>query len=182
MIENKAYIHIENKYHSEAIELLKVIFKEKTEIVKEKDLLKLMVINCDGFSLILKNFLKNQLSEMISCSILIVPSFDKRFEKYLNYRKDNVSTLFDIFVDFIDESIIKDAGELVKEIGKKNIDTIEAFIDCNMNVLKTAELLYLHRNSLNYRLNQFSTDTGFDIRDINTIMFLKLIINISKNK
>lgn len=182
MIENRAYIYIENRYHNEAIELLKVIFKEKTEIVEEKNLLKLMVINCDGFSLILKNFLKNQLSEMISCSILIVPAFDKRFEKYLNYRKDNVSTLFDIFIDFIDENIIKDAGEIVTEIGKKNIDTIEAFIDCNMNVLKTSELLYLHRNSLNYRLNQFSTDTGFDIRDINTIMFLKLIINISKNK
>ena len=182
MIENKAYIYIDNKYHKEAIELLKLIFKEKKEIIKENNLLKLIVNNCDGFSLILKNFLKNQLSEMISCSILIVPSFDKRFEKYIHYKKDNVSAIFDIFLDYLNDDIIKDAHEIVKEVGKKNIDTIEAFIDCNMNVLKTSELLYLHRNSLNYRLNQFSLKTGYDIRDINTIMFLKIVINISKNK
>jgi|SRR5699024_5351508 len=45
------------------------------------------------------------------------------------------------------------------------LKTIETFIACNLNVSVTAKELYLHRNSLQYRLDKFKHQTGIDIRD-----------------
>lgn len=45
------------------------------------------------------------------------------------------------------------------------LKTIKTFIACNLNVSVTAKALYMHRNSLQYRLDKFSEKTGIDIRD-----------------
>lgn len=44
---------------------------------------------------------------------------------------------------------------------KKNIIT---FLNCNQNVSLAAKELYLHRNTLNMRLNKFNEQTNFDLK------------------
>ncbi|WP_090233367.1 PucR family transcriptional regulator [Lentibacillus halodurans] len=44
------------------------------------------------------------------------------------------------------------------------LKTVETFIACNLNVSVTAKELYMHRNSLQYRLDKFSEKSGIDIR------------------
>ncbi|MBM7837951.1 DNA-binding PucR family transcriptional regulator [Alkalihalobacillus xiaoxiensis] len=44
------------------------------------------------------------------------------------------------------------------------IKTIQVFLKNNMNMSQTAKELHLHRNSLQYRLDKFSTQTGIDVR------------------
>ncbi len=44
------------------------------------------------------------------------------------------------------------------------LKTIETFLACNLNVSVTAKELYMHRNSLQYRLDKFTAQTGIDIR------------------
>ncbi len=42
--------------------------------------------------------------------------------------------------------------------------TVDCFLENGMNVSRTARILYMHRNTLIYRLNKISAETGLDIR------------------
>lgn len=50
--------------------------------------------------------------------------------------------------------------------------TLDAYLKCNRNLGVTAESLYLHRNSISYRINRIVDITGIDLNDINTISAL----------
>lgn len=45
------------------------------------------------------------------------------------------------------------------------IITIEEFINCDLNISDAARKLYIHRNTLIYRLDKINKETGFDIRN-----------------
>jgi hypothetical protein len=44
------------------------------------------------------------------------------------------------------------------------INTIEEFVNCGLNISDAARKLYVHRNTLIYRLDKITKETGFDIR------------------
>ncbi|MFB4167069.1 PucR family transcriptional regulator [Virgibacillus sp. JSM 102003] len=66
------------------------------------------------------------------------------------------------------------------EHDKDLLKTIEMFIACNLNVSVTAKELYMHRNSLQYRLDKFTEKTGIDIRQFHQAMAVQLAITINK--
>ncbi|MDY0395996.1 PucR family transcriptional regulator [Virgibacillus halophilus] len=45
------------------------------------------------------------------------------------------------------------------------LDTLTVFFQCNLNLSEAAKQLYMHRNSLQYRLDKFRQKTGLDVRD-----------------
>ncbi len=45
------------------------------------------------------------------------------------------------------------------------INTIEEFVNCGLNISDAARRLYVHRNTLIYRLDKITKETGFDIRN-----------------
>ncbi|WP_040214249.1 PucR family transcriptional regulator [Clostridium polynesiense] len=45
------------------------------------------------------------------------------------------------------------------------LTTIEEFIKCSLNISEAAKKLYIHRNTLIYRLDKIAKDTGYDIRN-----------------
>lgn len=55
---------------------------------------------------------------------------------------------------------------ILKELenDEEMIRTIKTFILCNLNTSLTAKRLYMHRNSLQYRIDKFIKVTGIDIR------------------
>lgn len=61
------------------------------------------------------------------------------------------------------------------------LNTINTFIDCNLNTSVAAKVLFMHRNSLQYRIDKFIEKTGIDIRDFKQAMTVKLAI-IMKNR
>ena len=44
------------------------------------------------------------------------------------------------------------------------MSTVDSFLEHGMNVSETARKLYMHRNTLIYRLNKIRKVTGLDIR------------------
>lgn len=58
--------------------------------------------------------------------------------------------------------------------------TMEAFMDHNLNVSVTAKALFLHRNSLQYRIDKFIEKTGIDIRGFHAAMTVKLALLIKR--
>jgi len=61
--------------------------------------------------------------------------------------------------------------------------TAETFISCGMNVSAAARKLYMHRNTLMYRLNIIYKKTGLDLRDFDMAVTFRLLhILYLKNK
>ncbi|WP_191566128.1 PucR family transcriptional regulator [Metabacillus idriensis] len=71
----------------------------------------------------------------------------------LNFDKENLITEHS-FSEFLAESL--EDGELVL--------TLNVFFECNLNVSLTAKKLYMHRNSVQYRIEKFIEKTGMDIK------------------
>ena len=68
------------------------------------------------------------------------------------------STLEEYFMEF--------AGEEIQEIldDEEMLNTAEAFLQNNLNVSETSRLLYMHRNTLLYRLDKIEKATGLNVR------------------
>lgn len=53
--------------------------------------------------------------------------------------------------------------------------TVEAFLRNGMNVSRTARILYMHRNTLIYKLNAIKKLTGLDLRDFGMATTFKIL-------
>lgn len=56
----------------------------------------------------------------------------------------------------------------------KNI--INKLFEADLNVSKASKMLYLHRNTLIYKLDRFYEITGYDIRKFNDACFIKQLL------
>lgn len=73
-----------------------------------------------------------------------------------------------------DEFMVMVSGELGK--------TIEQFFENNLNLTDTAAKLYIHRNTLLYRLDKIQKCTGFDLKKFEDSWLFKLAWMIYKEK
>lgn len=86
-------------------------------------------------------------------------------EDILDYNK----LLFEKVVYNLDEKIKQELLDNFKrkfnEFDYEMINTIEEFFNCGLNITDAARKLYIHRNTLIYRLCKIEKETGFDIRN-----------------
>lgn len=54
------------------------------------------------------------------------------------------------------------------------VQTLEAFFDNDGKLSETAKALYIHRNTLLYRLDRFKQDTGWDVRVFSQAMVVRI--------
>ncbi|WP_299094995.1 helix-turn-helix domain-containing protein [uncultured Metabacillus sp.] len=67
------------------------------------------------------------------------------------------------------------SNQLIEAIEDKELHhTIEAFLQSNLNASSTAKRLFIHRNSLQYRLEKLLEKTGLDIRTFSNATFIFL--------
>lgn len=73
-------------------------------------------------------------------------------------------------------------NKLSKEILRNFIDdaemieTLENYFRYNLNISETAKNMYMHRNSLQYRLDKFVKETGINIQHFNEAISVKLAL------
>ncbi len=71
---------------------------------------------------------------------------------------------------------IKNLAKVFEDGGM--IKTIETFLQNGMNVSLTARILYMHRNTLIYKLNAIKKLTGFDLRDFRMAVTFSILHNL----
>lgn len=62
------------------------------------------------------------------------------------------------------------------------LQTIWTFIQCNLNISLTAKKLYMHRNSLQYRIDKFFEKTGIDVRQFNQALTVYIALLATMHK
>ncbi len=63
---------------------------------------------------------------------------------------------------------------------EETLTTLETFFALDCNVSETAKRLYIHRNTLLYRMDKFKQETGLDVRTFNDAVLVKLELLLYK--
>ncbi len=69
-------------------------------------------------------------------------------------------------------------GQL-EELDEETLATVQKFFENNLNISETARQLYVHRNTLVYRLEKLEKLTGLDIRTFEDALTLRIALMVS---
>ncbi|HHT14669.1 MAG: PucR family transcriptional regulator [Christensenellales bacterium] len=69
--------------------------------------------------------------------------------------------------------------KITRALNNSMIETVNTYLDAGMNLTEAARRLYIHRNTLAYRLDKILSLTGLDIRNFNDAMTFKLFYELS---
>ncbi|MCD8502698.1 MAG: helix-turn-helix domain-containing protein [Bacillaceae bacterium] len=93
--------------------------------------------------------------------------------------------------DFIPHLLLNETSEMTKTMLKtilatendaELIKTVKVFLECNLNATLAAKKLYIHRNSLQYRIDKFIEKTGIDIKQFRQAVSLYMLIVLQEMK
>ena len=76
---------------------------------------------------------------------------------------------------YIDEVF---GGDLPEEIDDEILNTINKFLDNSLNVSETSRQLYIHRNTLVYRIEKLEKATGMDVRNFDDALSFRIAMMV----
>ena len=83
--------------------------------------------------------------------------------------------------EFLDDYVTHKIGKLLEadNVQEGNLaETLEAYLDHNCNANATAEDLFIHRNTMRYRLDKIKHILNSDLSDLSECLELKLAFSI----
>lgn len=88
----------------------------------------------------------------------------------------------EVFLDMLPESVLREflalnLGQTISDVlDDKMIEIAQAVFDNNLNLSVTARELYIHRNTLVYRLEKIKKVSGFDVRTFEDAVMFKILM------
>lgn len=114
-------------------------------------------------------------------------SLIKAAQTVLSKSKNSVETYIDavpyLLIDQSNPLLLDEMKQIILQEYLNDDDTlkmVETFVHLNLNMSETAKELYMHRNSLQYRIDRFYEKTGIDIRQFHQAMAVYLAILAKK--
>ena len=84
------------------------------------------------------------------------------------------TTLCEMFLD----EVFKNGS--LESLDKETLQTIQCFFENNLNVSETSRKLFVHRNTLVYRLEKIKKLTGLDLREFDHAITFKVALMVKK--
>lgn len=75
--------------------------------------------------------------------------------------------------DYMQQFRLKEAEEVFGD--REMAATAEAFLDCDLNISETSRRLYMHRNTLMYRLEKIERVTGLDLKKFSDAVTFRVL-------
>ncbi len=196
-------IYIENNIDNVILDLKECYDGNDVEILKYEDYILIVGAYEDASEHVesIQELISINTKGRIYISYMLVDSY-KNIKKVYNKlaykielaKKYNLNSYIFDENKLILESIIDSVNEEMKEdvfnrfdkglssLDKEMIKTIEVFFKCGLNLSEASKELYIHRNTLIYRLDKIQKYTSYDIRDFNSAVLLKNVFFIWKEK
>lgn len=70
--------------------------------------------------------------------------------------------------------------DALEDLDRETLNTIHCFFDNNLNVSETSRKLFVHRNTLVYRLDKIKKMTGLDLREFEHAITFKVALMVQK--
>ncbi len=161
-----------------SIDNIEIIFYEDDQNVNIEELFQTMSDDF-GYSInvhvglrLNKNIKGSFLAHYISC-IINANYFEKRYSNLIDIVFSNDPTKIYPLIKEIKTYILEPV--LNKN---NNLETLDAFFKNDLNVSKTAKVLYLNRNSLINRLDVISKEIGIDVQTFKYAACILIMINL----
>lgn len=194
-IESKlydAYLYIKELYHDSDIEVILIndkllLIAEVKEIYEHiigiKDALlnnftsRYYISYCqiENYEVLKKSF------EECEYKLMLANKY-KVSESVINEKKLILEGIIDSVSEEKKEKIYHIFNEGFSKLDNEMIRTIEVFFRCGLNLSDAAKELYIHRNTLIYRLDKIEKYTAYDIRNFNSAVLFKVVFFIWKEK
>ena len=71
-------------------------------------------------------------------------------------------------------------GDVAGQFEEEELTTVYTFFDNNLNISETVRQLYVHRNTLVYRLEKIKKLTGLDLREFDHAIVFKVALMVRK--
>ena len=68
----------------------------------------------------------------------------------------------------------------IESLDQETLFTIQRFFENNLNVSETSRKLFVHRNTLVYRLEKIKKLTGLDLREFEDAIVFKVALMVQK--
>jgi carbohydrate diacid regulator len=68
----------------------------------------------------------------------------------------------------------------IDSLDEETLDIINEFFDNNLNISETSRKLFVHRNTLVYRLGKIKKVTGLDLREFDQAIVFKVALMVKK--
>lgn len=73
------------------------------------------------------------------------------------------------------------SGKAVEQFDEETLSTVHKFFENNLNISETARQLFLHRNTLVYRLEKIQKKTGLDVRIFDDALTFKIALMVANH-
>ncbi len=97
---------------------------------------------------------------------------DKLFKDEYN---NEMTLLYNIVKEEINEKLKEDVFKALYK-DKEFLRSVKVYLEENSNTSKAAKLCNMHRNTLINRLEKFTKETGFDLKNYNEAIFIYLLL------
>lgn len=141
---------------------------EKTILLTLKDGLKSQAIFKASFSALLVD------NESLNKALLI-PSKNSMFYSYLDFAPDNECIeLFKVAKNH--QEVYYETYDLIASLDKEILDTVKVYIENSNSPLLSSYALFVHKNTVTYRLKMFVKKTGIQLDSFASQMFIYQLI------
>jgi DNA-binding PucR family transcriptional regulator len=106
---------------------------------------------------------------------LIVPMFNDRFISFLTLVPDN-SILYLFEAGHLHPEIFIESMDLLESIDIYTLMTVKAYIEAGNSPSLASLRLYVHRNTVTYRIDRFIQQTGIDLKPFPNSVFVYFLI------
>lgn len=73
------------------------------------------------------------------------------------------------------------SGRAIEQFDEETLSTVNMFFENDLNISETARKLYVHRNTLVYRLEKIQKMTGLDVRKFDDALTFKIAMMVSNH-
>lgn len=180
----RSYLYIDEDFDNQ--KTLEKMFS----LITQEDVHLKRCVNCYEVSeLAGKDFIKIAVSlntmrhdlVVTNLSLVVFPFYDDKLLKFIEVKKNGINYLFDLlFISFDKNVECKNYFvNLFSKVPDDILDTVKTYTNLNGAVSDVSEIMFTHRNTINYRINRFIQLTSIDIRQLENIalvrwLFLKL--------
>ena len=190
---------IQDMFPSKSKDFVITLDNENTALIKElktadqKDIDKLTgtildMLNTElisvyiGVGTVIDNILDLNKSFREAQTALMVGKIFENSKYIINYNKLGIGRLiYHVPVDFCDlflKEIFR--NETFESLDAETMFTIQKFFEYNLNVSEASRQLYIHRNTLIYRLDKIQKITGLDLRKFDDAIIFKIAMLVKK--
>lgn len=178
----KSYIIIDESFTN--LELLKkylslIIHQDLTLERVDKKIIKVSEIEKSLFIKLCVsiNTIKNDL-ELKQLLIVETPFYKDSLNLVLKSNLSGYLSLYEILLDEYkkDEVDLNFVRDVFKSVDKYIFETARAYIDLEESVQYTSELLFTHRNTINYRISRFCQLSDINLKQGKNILLTRFLI------